>query len=238
MNYPKINLIYYKNIIDQSCIHFFDEYNDFFIKQDDSYILASNFDINKLEKIFKKYIKLELKKYVKPYDILNLNYYFIIGSCLPKDNILLKYKNDKYFPQKLNKLINSNYNIKYYLKEKDIKLDLVKFNTLFINIYNYLFKENNLNKFLGSNYNNVFLIQHNNLDCYGMFKIIKYIYGKDNCVNLYKEHLEDKKSILVAVNDKINEYINNKTELNKSKEFKNIIQEVKMYLEFCLNGKE
>ena len=75
------------------------------------------------------YIVDELKKHVKPVDVLKSDMYFIIGSCFPASNFLLKYKlSNVYFPAKLEKFIEDNSSIKYVLKEKDIKVDILAFN--------------------------------------------------------------------------------------------------------------
>ena len=63
-----------------------------------------------------------------------------------------------------------------------------------------------------------------------MFKIIKSIYGKANCINLDKTMYSDKKIPLVAVNDLIDKYVHNKTTLQKTQDFKNACEEVKFYL--------
>lgn len=234
MLFPKFNLLYYKALIDKCFIRFFDEYNDLFIKNESTYILANNINKSKIKQLFKNYIFDELKLYIKPYSIIEPNYYFIIGACLPKNNLLLKYKT-KYFPNKLSKLIDSEFQIQYFLKEHDIKLDLVKFNQIILDIFQDFFgNQQKIAKILKSNdYSNVFFIRHSKLDCYSMFKLLKYIFGKNNCVNIYKEKFQNiySPSPIVSINDLIDKYINNKIAMNKSQEFKQIILELKMYIE-------
>lgn len=185
-------------------------------------MLADSMSYSKIKRILKALLKSTISEFAKPFDIIKPEYYFIIGSCMPKDNILLDAKDNKYFPAKLDKLINSDYNIKYLLKEKDIKLDIVQFNTVLIDIFNELFKRQ-------KNINTIFM-QHKRLDCYTLFKIIKSIYGKANCINLDKTMYSDKKIPLVAVNDLIDKYVHNKAVLQKSQDFKNAYEEVKLYL--------
>ena len=71
---------------------------------------------------------------------------------------------------------------------------------------------------------------HKNLDCYSMFKIVKSIFGKQNCVNLQKEMFVGQKKPLIAVNDLIDKYIHNKTALSNIQEFRIAYEEVKQYL--------
>lgn len=193
--------------------------------------MADSFSKAKIKAEFKRYLQVELKQYVKPYSILEPDYYMIIGACMPKDNLLLKFNNDK-LPEKLQKLIDGDYMIKYFLKEKDIKIDLVKFNDAIIELFDELFanKKSLLRMLGGNDYKNVFFIKHSKLDCYSMFKTIKYIYGKSNCWNIHKEKLYDVKSPIIAINDVIDKYVHNKIAMNKSKEFKQAIEEVKQFI--------
>jgi len=55
----------------------------------------------------KKAVVGTLMKHAVKYDRLKPTYYLIIGACMPKDNMLLKYKDMQYFPQKLDKIVNS-----------------------------------------------------------------------------------------------------------------------------------
>jgi len=110
MQSPIINLIYYKHILDLVMIKVFDIFNDDFKKIGDYYVLSSNISKSKLEKILKELFINELKLIVKEWDILNPKYYIIIGSCLPKDNILLNFrKENEYFSDKLSNLIYSDH---------------------------------------------------------------------------------------------------------------------------------
>lgn len=64
-----------------------------------------------------------------------------------------------------------------------------------------------------------------------MYKVLKHIYGKSNCVNMHKAlRLCDKKQPLVAVNDLVGKCIS-KTEVNKSAELAKIEAEVKQYID-------
>jgi hypothetical protein len=224
---PQINLLYYKNLLDICFCRFFELYNSSFININGSYVLAENITKSKLSTIFKALLKDELYKCITTMDNISPKYYFIIGACLPKDNILFKYRNNKNFPKKLEKIALAEYQIKYILKEHDIKLDMILFNQIAINIFDELFSnEKKLLRFLGTEYKNVIFIKHKNLDCYSLFKAIKWIYGKSNCKNLYIEKYKDQHSPLVAINDLIDKYVHNKIIVNKSTEFKQYLTEL------------
>ena len=225
MKLPKYNLIYYKSLIERCFIHFFNDYNYFFEKFNGNYYLFKDPGKTKLKTIFKKYFMYELKKILIPYSILEPEYFIIIGSCWPKNNYLLKYIEK--CPQKLNNILNSDYQIKYLLKEKDIKLDLIRFNQIIIEIFQDFFKKYN------KQFKNVLFIQHSKLDCQSLFKILKYHIGKSNCINLYKEKMYNDKQVLISINDLIDRYAVNKQNLNKDKEFIKITNEIKQYLIDC-----
>lgn len=231
MTLPKCYLLYFKNMLDVAFIEFFDEYNDFFEKNDNGqYVLLKALDEGSLEKFFIKSIEKQLKDIVIPYDIINApNSYFIIGSCNPRDNFLLRFRDNKYFPRKLNDMIfKSKFQLKYLLRENDIKIDMVKFNQACIGAFNHFFQ----NK---SKFNNVIFISHKSLDCYSMFKALKFIIGRSNCINLYEQKFKDVKSPIIALNDLIDKYVHNKQEANKDIKFKRIINELKQFVSLTSN---
>ena len=228
---PKLNLLYYKNLLDLCFYKFFALHEDCFVKDGDCYVLAKCPSRTKLQQIFTALLKDVLLAYVKPYSLLDANYYFIIGSCMPKSNLLLKFK-DGYFPEKLSKAIDGKLQLKYLLKEHDIKIDIVLFNQVFIDIFDKLFRSRDaVCKFLGNKYKNVIFVMNKQLDCYAMFKTIKFLYGRSNCTNIYADKFKDKRSPIVAINDLICKYVHNKVALNKSAEFKKAVAEVKQFID-------
>lgn len=233
----RINLLYYKNILDVVLARFVRDNNNLFVKEGDSYILGSDTAYSSMKKTLTLYIVDELKNYISPFSLENRDYYFIIGSCNPCDNILLKFKDDRYFPEKLTRLINSDYPVKYVLKEKDIKLNLVRMNQIFVEIFNDFFSSRRkVSKMFGKDYGNLFFIQHRILDCYSMFKIIKKVYGRTNCLNMHKEYMKDMFEPIISVNDLICKYINNKKELLRSRDFENVSLEIKEFMDGCMNA--
>jgi hypothetical protein len=170
-NVPKINLLYYKNLLDVCFYRFFDLYNNSFIKEENHYILAERLSKSKLTHIFKILIKEQLLECTNEFNILEPNYYFIIGSCFPKDNILFIHSDPTKVPKKLENIVTNDYQLKYLFKEKDIKLDMILFNQIFQDIFDDFFSnEQKLLKFLGKNRFNVVFIKHRHFDCYSMFR--------------------------------------------------------------------
>lgn len=227
---PTYKLIYFKHLLDIAFKEFFSECNDFFIKEDDKYVLVSNISKTKIRRCFKSIVQKQLDNIITPFDRLEPQYLFVIGACMPKNNILLKYKDNNYIPQKLQKLLDSEYDLKYVLCEDDIYIDIVMFNQICLDIFNSYFK--NIHK----HDQNVFFIMHNRLDCYMMFKCLKQILGKKNCINEYLAKFKDNAQPIVALNDMLARYVHNKSLLSSDAEFKQAFLEVKQLVDQLLTS--
>lgn len=154
---PKFNLLYYKHLVDISVYNFLDLFESSFIKdkKTGTYVMSEALSYSKLKTIFFELVLSELKNIIEKYDPCSPKYFIIINGCIPKDNLLYKLKNSQYFPAKLSKLIESS-NIKYFIKEKGIKVNIEMFNDIFADIFNMFFK--NI-KHLGKEYKkNVFFV--------------------------------------------------------------------------------
>ena len=202
-----------------------------FVKQNDSYILSKSFTKSTLKKNLEICISQNIKDIImsssKTYDK-----YILIGSCYPKDNLILSFKTNSYFPKKLEELLEKKPTLKWILKEHDIKIDIDAMNSILVEIFNEMFtKEKKIKIMLGEDYDNLIMVSHRRLDCYALFKTIKWAYGSSNCVNIYKEKLSNKKQCLIALNELISKYIPNKIAMNHSYEFKTYAIEVKNYLD-------
>lgn len=228
---PKLNLLYYKNIIDCVLRRFVSENNNSFTKVGDDYVFSKSMTRSKLLKSIKNYVVDEIRKYTSEYSVLNPNHYFLIGSCFPKDNILLSHASEsKYFPEKLKKLINRPDNLKYILREKDIKIDIEMFNHVLEDIFVDFFRCNGKMK-------NIHFIKHNRIDCYTLYRIIKNEYGASNVVNLHKKFMKGKKSAIYSINEMIDVYIHNKKEIVKTNELRFIRSEVLQFVNESLRVK-
>ena len=74
-----------------------------------------------------------------------------------------------------------------------------------------------------------------------VFKAIKWIFGQSNCVNIWKNRLNTPCEHIVAINDLISRYSNNKRMLNSNKTFKQYAYEIRDHLKTILGltyGKE
>lgn len=219
-------------------LNFFNDYNDCFSKNENGqYVFIGNMSFFKFKKTLHQLVLQSLAKYAQSVKSIKNDVYFIIGSCFPIDNVLYKTRDlSQYFPAKLAKYINQNPTVKYLLKEHDILFDNNMLNSTAVDIFNMMFKKRQVGNIGESDFSNVYFISHNQLDCYAMFKIIKQLYGKTNCVNICKQlSLHDKMQPYVAINELIDKYINNKLAVVKSDRLQSIKQEIKQYIDNCLN---
>jgi len=227
---PKMRLLYYKNVLDLAVSRFFGKFNDSFSKTDASrYVFSSDASRESLKKTFKEIILEVIEELDEPWKIESPSWLVLLGGCYPKNNIILKYRNTKdYFPTKLEKILETESTIKWILAEKDIDVDIRLFNELF----NDIFLELSSRRFsLNHNLKNVICISHKNLDCYMIFKIMKWIYGRSACINVYEDAGISKTRLpLIAINDLLSKYIHNKQEMNRSKGFKKCALEIKQQL--------
>lgn len=225
----KLNLIYYKNILDIILARFIDDFSDSFTKINNCYVLSTALDRYKL----KKYITIAFKNFILELNTIINNSndkIIIIGACYPKNNILLSFNNEK-FPNKLQQLLIEKPEIKYILKESDILIDIDVFNSIVIEIFNELFTDNSkCKKTFCNNAKNIIFVTHNHLDCYMVFKAIKWIYGQSNCINIWKNKLNAPCNHIIALNDLISKYSNNKRLLNSDRTFKTYVKEIQQYL--------
>ena len=67
---PKLNLIYYKNILDLAVLKFFEENNNLFVKQGQSYVLGTAIGKRALTAFFNKQLAAVIKEIAKPYSVI------------------------------------------------------------------------------------------------------------------------------------------------------------------------
>lgn len=225
---PRINLLYYKNLLDKCFLRFFEEFNADFNKTDGGYVFSNKISQVTIKKTFVKYLKDELKNFIPEFKEAAPEYLFIIGSCIPGDNILLNsFGEDEYFPQKFRKILETVPDVKYYLKESDIHIDIRMFNAVFEDIFlDFLNRKVSVAR-------NVFFIRHNRLDCYMMYKTIKQRFGSLT-VNLHKKFFTSDDRCIHSVNENIDMYSHRKLEILRSEEMRPYRDEIYRYMDNCI----
>lgn len=171
---PKAFVIDYSHVLDRSLIRFFREHNDSFTNVNGIYCLGKGFTKSKLKKLFEGYIKDDVSRIVseiqakEQYSCFASKRVFIVGSCFPADNVIA----DK------NKFSDDMLKIKHYLKEQDIKLDLVLFENIWAKIFSSMMKKQTTNGIMNDSDIRVFFVSNNNLDSRQMIGIIEQLFGK------------------------------------------------------------
>lgn len=233
---PKYEVISYYKVVNDLVVGFINDHESEFTKDSDSYVFSKSVTDCYLRKYFLRsfidwiVLNTSRKSAIEPH------YYFFVNNCKPKDNILLKIKNGEYFPKKLERLISEDGDNEFYLREKDVKIDTKRFNSIISWCFEFLFENRGkLIKRIGDERTNVHLIQHRRIDYVTFKKIFRHMFGRKNVV---KNQIDPDNEKLVNVNILLNTYIRNKARLNSDFEFKEIVAEVENYIREVVNGKE
>ena len=233
---PKYEVISYYKVVNDLVVKFIKDHESEFTKDSDSYVFSKNVTDCYLRKYFFRSFIDWIVLNTKQKSTIEPHYYFFVNNCKPKDNILLKIKNGEYFPKKLERLIAEDGDVEFYLREKDVKIDIRRFNSIISWCFEFLFE--NRGKFIrkiGEERSNVHLVQHRRLDYVTFKKIFRHMFGRKNVI---KNQIDPENEKLVNVNILLNTYIKNKVKLNSDLEFKETVLEVENYIKEVLNGKE
>ena len=227
MEKPRINLLYYKSIVDRCISRFIEEHDSDFTRQENGeYVFSNGVSEQTLKKIFLGYVKDELGQIVSGYKNSSPEFYFILGSCFPGENILLEFGGRA---PKLRKLIEIIPDVTYFLKESDIRMDMRMVNSALDGIFSKFMKEKR------KTWPNVFFLRHRKVDCYMLYRFIKNTYGS-MAVNVGKRFYSGGDRAIFSINDDIDKICPFKDDYIKRGFFKNIENEVYQYIDTCLNG--
>lgn len=214
---PKIKLLYFKNILDLFVGDFIGRNEEKFARRGGLYIMSEQPSLEAFSREITEFAEKEAERRIPAFDVASPEYLFVLGGCEPPDNMLLGFR-DGYFPAKLDALLKSENCPKYFMKERDVEIDGTFFNRAADMAFGRLFRDGFRRR------GNAFAIRHRHLDCYALFKIMKYVFGWGACSNSWAEDGGPER--LTAVNDLICRYVNNKTGMNGSPEFKAAVREI------------
>ena len=205
-NYPVYRVLYYKTVLDRCLARFFEDFNDRFVRSDDgAFVFSGKISFKMLEKTFEAYMRTELERYVPIFSASQPEFLIVIGSCTPGDNFVLEKIADGDSQRKLKKLIDIAPDIRYFLLESDISLDMRLFNSVFDKIFvDYMSGKRTLGK-------HVIFLRHGRLDCYFVHKLLRRRY-RTMLVDIRKE-MSPKDRCILSVNEKIDDMCNRKREL-------------------------
>ena len=225
----KLDLIYYRNILDVALKTFFDANEDFFAKEDNRYVFSANVSKQRFKKIFCNCISSAFDSITNSANIDKNDIIVVIDECYPKNLILNKYQDSS---NDILDFIQNKPEIKWTLVENDIAFDIELMNSITIDFFNRCFLGKiSMSKAIS---NKTIFLAHSNLDCYMLFKIVKWAYGKSNCYNLWNSF--NGQCFLKSIDDLISQKSQNKTLLNKDYEFKKYAKEVKEHMQLKLNS--
>lgn len=231
----KLRLIYYKDIIDVALKAFISDNEGLFAKSGNNYVLRKSSAQSRLKAELENHIAAVIGNLFGNGLEFSNDKLIIIGSCFPLENMIMQFKDESYFPKKLDDAMREKPYVKWILRERDIIIDAAAINWQLTKTFNEMLAERGkvlslLKKCSDVVDGNVICVTHRKLDSYAMFKIIKWIYGNSNCINVHAEKLNDYKPCLIDVNELVSRYIHRKNEMNRSQEFKKCAHEVKEYL--------
>ena len=167
-------------------------------------------------KIFREGLeKYILSKMPEKTNDLAADYFFIIGDCRPVENILLDLDGVKY----------KGARSRYRLAEQDIKIDLQSFNRAADFVFSRLFRRK------AAMPCNVFAVSHVRLGSATLELFMKSLFGNINCRDI--DVISPHNRCLLAANDDIEAKTKDKFRLNSVPLTKNIMTELKQYVEEC-----
>jgi len=229
------NAIYFKHMIENALeIYFTVNRSKFTVDENGLIVFSNKVSYNSLKKALKTLIVGEIQKCIKPFDITKREYFFVIGSCYPNENFLLKHLDkNRYFPMKVRKYIE-NGNIKYFLRVSGIRIDLSYFNSVLEDIFNEFFQRKNFKKFFPSNVENLFFLKKSKFDCYMTYRVLKKFFGRINTCNMFKENESSMKKNLYSVNERIDNYVVGIKQILDTEEMKMEVEEINQYIRDCI----
>lgn len=241
-NVSRIRALYFKQLADRAFQRFLRERNGDFTRQEGKkgtvYVYSGTVSRNTLKNMFLKWILEDIFAIFPEFDLEKPVWNFVLGSCLPRNNVLLRcVSGDSYFPAVLRKILDSGRDIRYYPVERDIKVDLDLFNSVLEDVFLELFDRRKARKVLGNRFRNVFFLRHSSLDCYMAFKLLRCVYGRNTVGNVVKE-LDMKVDVgLRSLNERIDEYVSGKISFLKSEMMAPVRTEVLDFVRGCLEGR-
>lgn len=224
---PKINLIYYKKILDACMSRFFDDYGSEFSRNSDGeYVFSGSLSESTMRSVFRKYVEEETGKYVVDFRESSPEFLFVLGSCFPGENVLLE---TEMRAPKLRKLVKIIPDVTYFLKETDIRLDMRMMNSVFHHIFEKFMKERK------KTWENVFFIKHRKIDSYVLYRFFKKRFGS-MVVNIKKKHGLGEDNVIKSVNESMDRCCPFKDDYIERGVFEKIEDEVMQYVDSCING--
>ena len=239
---PKLRVIYFKQLADRAFQRFLREREAHFTRlgKGDSvtYVYSGTASPGTLKRLFLGWIVEDLERLFPEFDLENPEYVFVLGSCLPRNNALLRCAvGESRFPAVLRKILDSGKDIRYYPAERDIHVDLDLLNSVLEEVFLELFDRKKAKTRLGSRFRSIFFLRHSVLDCYMAFKLLRMAYGRNTVGNVVQETGMEVDRGLRSLNERIDENVSGKISFLKSDMMAPVRDEVLGFVRGCLEGR-
>lgn len=227
--FPKYCLLYYKNVVDRCFRRFFEDFNRRFEKRDDGkFAFTGHLSDRDVSLAFDAYLEDEISSQTRAWKESEPEFFFIIGSCVPCENAVLS-DFDESQASRAKRAMGDYPDLRYFLKEDDIVMDMRSFNSEIERMF--------LSNFgiAGRRRKNVFFVRHRALDCYFLYKMMKRRYGS-MCVNLHKENRLGDDRCIYSVNERLDDICGRKLEFLRGELMTGISEELYRYIDLCLES--
>jgi len=174
----KIKVVPYEFIVSESIRMFFDNHQEYFYKENGQYIFVRNIDPNVLKNILLSYMtSIITDKFHR--NLFHLDtLYFIVDNCYPHMN----WRRNDYqsrLTEEANKFIKRETMLKYLIKERDIKIDELAFNSAFDKQFTEFFTDpEKVLTYLG--HNNIIFFKNAFMTETDVYSSIENVFGKYN----------------------------------------------------------
>ena len=239
---PRIRTIYFKQLLDRAFQRFLGEENGSFTRMEmpgkTTYVYSGTKSRQALKKKFLSWIVEDVFSLFKEFSFEDPTYNFVIGACIPRNNSFLRcFSEENPLPEKIRKVVFSGSDLRYYVSEKDIRVDPIFFNSVFEDVFLELFDRKRAKKFLGKLFRNVFFVRHSSLDCYSAYKILRMEYGRTSVENVVKSEGMKTDVGIKSVNERIDDSVSGKISFLKSEMMKPTRDEFLSFVGGCLEGR-
>lgn len=228
----EIRLLFFIDAASASFRRFVQAYGGDFAKRDGVWTFAGGMSTTRMSDLLAEDISREIEECSRPFDPVSPSYLFVIGGCEPGNSLLLKKARPGELPAGVNARIHADDCAKYSVAEAGIEMDPGALNSALDRAFDSMFSVAGRKRAFGGK-SNVFMLRHGSLDCHALFKIMKYLYGAGNCVNMGTARYGLAVRCLRSANDEIAEYVP-RSRLNRSAAFKAAVEEVRAYADACM----
>lgn len=226
--FPGYRILSWRSVVDSCVERFLNDYNGSFTARDDgTYVLSSPMAESTLETVLGNYAREEvLMRIPKRREKGVPDFAIFVGSCFPAENILLGSKD---VPERIRNLVERFPDLRYFLTETGIELDMRMFNVVFDTLFSKWMKDPSSEGF-GKN---VVFVRHRRLDEWFMMRIVMSLYG----ALAERDDMDCEETCVYDVNSKIDEMCSGKDILLASNEVKAMKEEIRRYLDICIGEK-